>query len=330
MQRTCFPGAAERRIQREADEPPTRLERCASGLLLARSLFVALAVLRALVFSPDGAHAEGADLKGNELRLAQALAKALEHNKELAAFEYRRKEQAGRLQQAGLVPNPELKLVVEDALGSAIYEGFDRAQTTLSLEWVLEQRNRRHRVEAARAGSEILVSDAEILRLDVAAETAQRFLSSLANQARLASADEAVLLEEDTVRAVERRVRAGRSPSVELTRAEAELATTRLARDDVTHELAVGYHRLAAQWGEVEPGFSSVSGELLELPTTESFAALTARIEQNPQLARFVSEARVAKANLRLAQARRWPTLRPSVGVRRYEATNDTALVAEL
>jgi cobalt-zinc-cadmium efflux system outer membrane protein len=279
---------------------------------------------------PDTARAQAAGPQDRALGLQEALAKALEHNKELAAFEYRLKEQEGRLEQAGLVPNPELRLILEDAAGSGIYKGFDSAQTTLSLEWVLERRIRKRRVGAAEARSGLLVWDAEILRLDVAAETAQRFLSSLANQARLEAADEAVSLADDTVVAVRRRVRAGKAPSAELPRAEAELATTTLARDDVTHELSISYHRLAAQWGEIEPGFPRVGGELLALPRTESFATLTGRIEQNPQLVRFASEARVAKANLRLAEARRWPTLQPTLGVRRYEATDDTALVAEL
>lgn len=297
---------------------------------MARDLLIALAVLVAHGLVPDAARAEAPDLRGKSLPLSKALEKALAHNKELAAFEYRGVEQAGRVQQAGLLPNPELKVVLEDAVGSGVFEGFHVAQTTLSLEWVLEHRIRGRRVDAAQARSALLVSDAEILRLDVAAETAQRFLSSLANQARLESADEAVSLAEETVHAVERRVRAGKAPRAELTRAEAELAMTRLHRDDVTHALSADYHRLAAQWGEIQPGFSRVEGELLALPTTESFAALQARVEQNPQLARLVSEARVAKANLRLAEARRWPTVRPTLGVRRYEATNDAALYAEL
>lgn len=264
------------------------------------------------------------------LTLEAALEQTLEHNKELAAFEFRLREQAGRVEQAGLLPNPELKLVLEDAVGSGTYDGFDRAETTLSLEWVLERKIRRRRVGTAAAHSTLLLADAEALHLDVAAETAQHFLSSLANQARLVNADEAVSLAENTVVAVKRRVRAGREPSAELTRAEAALAITRLARDDVTHELAAAYHRLAAQWGALEPGFSRVGGDVLALPMTQDLETLTARIDQNPQILRLMSESRVAKAEVRLAEARRWPALRPTLGMRRYEATNDVALVAEL
>jgi cobalt-zinc-cadmium efflux system outer membrane protein len=130
------------------------------------------------------------------------------------------------------------------------------------------------------------------------------------------------------VDAVVRRVRAGKAPTAELIRAEAELATDRLARDDVTHELSAAYHRLAAQWGETEPRFSRVEGDLLALPAVEPYAVLTEGLERNPQLARYATKERLAKANLRLAEARRWPVLRPHLGVRRLEATGDTALVA--
>lgn len=321
-----YPSNSSVRRFRETTKAPRRKDcdrrTLSFGVALACAL-VTLALATPGVSQPAGAEEEG-------LTLQEALSKALEHNKELAAFEYRLEEQAGRVEQAGVVPNPELRLLVEDAAGSGIYNGLDSAQTTLSLEWVLERKIRRRRVGAERARSGLLLFDAEVLRLDVAAETAQHFLSSLANQARLANAEEAVSLAEETVSAVMRRVNAGRAPSAELTRAEAELATTKLARGDIVHELASAYHRLAAKWGDLEPEFSRVEGELLTLPTTEPFATLRTRLEENPQVARFVSEERLAKANLRLAEARRRPTLRPTVGVRRYEATDDVALVAEL
>jgi cobalt-zinc-cadmium efflux system outer membrane protein len=327
MLQTCFPDAAPCCAQ-GGTEPTKFRDSFSSRPLLGVALFAAV-VVTAAVFTPAPAYAENFGAKGVELGLQDALAKAISRNKELAAFEHRRDEQDGRVEQAGLVPNPTLRLIVENVAGSGTYEGFDSAQTTLSLEWVLERTIRRRRVAAAEAGSALLITDAEILRLELAAETAQRFLSSLANQARLENANEAVSLAEDTVTAVRRRVRAGKAPSAERTRAEAELAIAKLSRDDVGHELTIAYHRLAAQWGELAPGFSRVTGDLLSVPTPSPFANFQGRIEQNPRLARFVSEERVAAANLQLAKAKRWPTLRPSVGVRRLEATDDFSIVAE-
>lgn len=272
--------------------------------------------------------AEGGTVVGSPLPLEQALEKALRQNKGLAGLGHRLAESAGRLEQAGLLPNPELGLAVEDFAGGDDFEGFDQAQTTLSLEWVLEGRLRRERVQVAEAGSALAAADAEIQRLEVAADTAEHFLESLAGQARLERAQEAIGLGEQTVVAVSRRVRAGKAPRAELARAEAELAADRLAKDDVDHELSIAYHRLAAQWGEAEPRFSRVEGDLLALPAVAPYDELLASLERNPQLARYATQERLAKANLKLAQVRRWPTVRPSIGVRRFEETDDFALVA--
>ena len=325
-----LPIAALRCTRRRAEVRSPGLNACTT-LQFSRLGLLAL-VLFAPVFSafPRDVRAQAEVSEKQTLGLREALAKALEHNKELAAFDYRLEEQVGRVQQAGLISNPELGLVVEDATGSGIYDGFDRAQTTLSLEWVLERKLRGLRVEVAQTRSASLISDAEILRLDIAAETALRFLSSLADQSLLVSASDAVVLAENTVVAVKRRVEAGKAPSLELIRAEAELATAQLARGDVAHELSSSYRRLAAQWGETEPAFSRVAGDLLALPVPRPFDRIVTRIEQNPQIARLLSEERIAKASQRLAKARRRPSLRPVVGVRHYGATDDVAITAGL
>ncbi len=264
------------------------------------------------------------------LTLRQALENALASNKQLAAFEYRLAEQKGRQQQAGLYPNPQFDLLVENVGGQGDFRGSDSAETTLSIGWAIEPGLRGRRVGVAEARSARARLDTQILRLDVAAETAQRFLSCLESQAHLEATEAAVALGERTVSAVERRVRAGRAPRAELLRARAELAIERLARDGVTHEQSVAYHRLAGQWGETAPSFARVNGALLTLPTVAPFDELVARIEENPELARLASEQRIAEAQLRLAKARRWPTLTPSLGARRFETTSDWALVAGL
>ncbi len=262
------------------------------------------------------------------LTLRQAVENALAQNRQLAAFEYRLAEQKGRRQQAGLLPNPRLDGLVENVGGHGDFSGSDSAETTLSIGWAIEPGLRGRRIGVAEARSAQARLDARVLRLDVAAETAQRFLSCLESQAHLEATEAAVALSERTVAAVEQRVRAGSAPRAELLRAHAELATERLARDDVTHEQSVAQYRLAAQWGETAPSFAKVDGALLTLPAVAPFDELAARIEENPELARLASEQRIAEAQLRLAEARQWPTLTPSFGARRFERTGDWALVA--
>jgi cobalt-zinc-cadmium efflux system outer membrane protein len=269
-----------------------------------------------------------APVEGQGITLEDAMAYALEHNPELIAFGYQRNAARGRVVQAGLAPNPELTVALDDALGSDEFRGFDSAETTVSLGWVLERSVRERRVEAARAQASLSGIDAEILSVDVAAETARRFVTVLANQARAVTASEAVRLAEESVQVVRRRVEAGRTPQADLARAEAALATAKLARDDVEHELAAARHRLAAQWGETTPNFARVRGDPFALPGTEPFATLRRRIEQNPDIARYVTKQRLGEADLRLAEAQRKPAWEARLGLRRLESTDDQALVA--
>jgi cobalt-zinc-cadmium efflux system outer membrane protein len=260
--------------------------------------------------------------------LNEAVARTLTRNPELLAFGYQIQAQDGRVMQAGLAPNPELSLTVENVLGTGEFTGIDGAETTLSIAWVLERGVRQRRLETARAGVSLLDVEADIMRLDAAAETARLFFSCLSNQAQMVNAGEAVQLAQETVSAVKKRVQAGKSPQAELARARAELARMKLNQEDFEHELLSASRRLAAQWGETESGFKRVNGEILSLPITDSFETLKTRIDRNPDITRFLSEQRVDEAELRLAEAQRKQNWRVSAGVRRLELTDDEALVA--
>jgi outer membrane protein, heavy metal efflux system len=243
------------------------------------------------------------------------------------AFGYQLEAAEGRLQQAGLRPNPELGVTVEDAFGNDTHRSIDRAETTVTLGWLLERGVRPRIVDVARADLSLHRSDADVVRLDVGAETARRFLACLAFQERLRMASLAVGQTEETVRRIAERVAAGRALEAEQARAEADLVRAELLQEDYEHELLSAYHRLSAQWGQTEPDFSSVVGNLWTLPTLESFEGLLSRIDANPEHARLLSEQRLAEAELRLAQSRRLPSWEVSVGVRRFESSDDFAIV---
>lgn len=266
--------------------------------------------------------------ESGRITLNDAMAYALERNPELIALGHQLDAARGRVEQAGLAPHPELTINVEDALGSNDFQGVDSAETTVSIGWALERNLRERRVDTARANLALSAADAALLRIDVAAETARRFLLVLAHQARAVTARDAVRLAKETVQAVRHRVDSGGTPQADLARAQAELAKTTLAQEDVTHEIRAARHRLAAQWGETTPDFTQVQGDPFSLPKTEPFASLRERTEDNPDIARYLSTERVAEAALRLAEARRKPAWQARLGVRRMESTDDHALVA--
>ena len=259
--------------------------------------------------------------------LEEALARTIARNPGLIAFGYQVEAAEGRLQQAHIPPNPELGITVNDALGTGDLRGLRSAETTVTVAWMLERGVRRRQIDSALSGVSLKALEARIMQLDAAAETARWFLTCLAYQARLANASQGTRQARETVGAVRNRVDAGRAPPAELSRAEAGLVRAQLLEEDYTHELLAAYHRLSAQWGNTETDFESVWGDLRALPTVEPLPMLLERVEQNPDLAHYVSQQRVSEAEIHVAEARRRPDLRAYAGVRRVETGDDFALV---
>lgn len=264
---------------------------------------------------------------GSPLTLQQAVERALERNPDLAAFEYEIQAQQGLVRQSRARPSPEAGLLVENAFGSGRRSDFDAAETTLSLGFAIERGARQRRIDVATAGSERLAVEKRIQCLDVAAEAARRFVTVLERQQALDDARNASGLVEETVKAVQARVRAAKVPAAEEARASAQLARARLDEEHAEHQLASARVRLAALWGAAQADFGEAQGVLLSPPALEPFETVHERITSNTDFERLVSEKRVREAELRLAEMRGKPPWHVSTGVRRFEDEDDYALV---
>jgi len=286
-----------------------------------------LACFSLTLFSALAVAQDNPTLTGPEIGLPEALARTIAQNPDLIAFGYQIDVAEGRLIQADLVPYPELAIELENALGTDTFRGANRAELTVTLGWVLERGVRARRVDAANAAVAMSRTDAEIVRLDVAAETARRFVDCMAYQARLLTAMEGVKFAAEVIVAVQVRIDAGRALDADLSRAEAELARAELAEEHYEHELLSAYYRLSSQWGETRPAFGSVGGDLSVLPTLEPVEALVARAEQNPEILRFMTARRLYESEARLAEAQARPSWTVFGGLRRLEFTDDFAFV---
>ncbi|RYZ98386.1 MAG: hypothetical protein EOO68_13875, partial [Moraxellaceae bacterium] len=224
-----------------------------AGLLLCLSVVGVAATL-------EEAHLEDEAKHHVDLTWEEASRRTLEKNPGLIASNYQMAAQAGRVQQAGLKPNPELSLTVEDAFGTGDYSSFDKAETTFGVSWALEGAARRARVNSANARTSMLEVEQDICRLDAVAATASMYVTVLALQSRLDQTDQAADLARATVSAIDTRVKAGRAPDAEVARAKVDLSRRLLEHEDVEHELRVARRQLAAQWGAREVDFDKVMG----------------------------------------------------------------------
>jgi len=296
-----------------------------SVVVFSLLLLSSIATGGAVVGSDAGA---GSSADSRTISLREAVTRTIDYNPGLRAFDYQLKAQQGRVQQAGVAPSPELRFELEDVLGTGNNKGVDSAQATLSIGWVLERGLRQRYVDAAYAGSSLIEAEADIKRLDAAAETARRYLVSLAFQARKVNADKTVQLAEETIKSVSRRVKAGKTPEAELSRAQAELARRKLQREDIDHELRSANRRLAAQWGETTLTFVRVEGDITHPLQVASFETFKSQLPQNPEFARLLSDQLLKKAELQLALAKEKPGWRVNAGVRHLNNSNDQAFVA--
>jgi len=295
-----------------------RLENFPKRLVLSTSVVIALIANSSITLAGEF----------KAINLQEAIAKTLDYNPRLRALDYRLKAQEGRIQQAGISPSMQLDVGLENTLGTGDYSGINSSQVTVSIAWILERGIRQQYIDVASANKNHLSSSTNIIQLDAAAKTAHLYLDSLAFQSRMVNTEKSVMLAEETIQAVVKRVEAGRTPEAELSRAKAELARRKLEREDIEHELVSANRLLAAQWGVLNATFQKVEGDILSLPKLLSFETLKSRIQQNPEFAQILSNRQLRQAELDLELAKNKPSWQVSAGLRHLNDTGDQALVA--
>ena len=267
------------------------------------------------------------DGPNGELTLDQALALALMNNSGLAAFGWERRSAAARALQSRILPNPELELEVEE------YDRDGEGFTSSAMALVLGQRfelggKRRWRSGMAEAEGELAGWDYESKRLDVLTSTVRRFVAVISARHRLELERSAVELAEKTSHAVGERVKAGKEPPLQASKADAELEMARLGALEARSGLDVSRRKLAAMWGSEQPRFGTVQGNLdTVIEAIPPLEALRLRLSANPDLARWDAELRLRMAALSSEKAARVPDLETSLGLQRFEEDGTDSLI---
>jgi outer membrane protein, heavy metal efflux system len=264
----------------------------------------------------------------DELTLNDAIAAALQRNPALHSANFELRIADARIQQAGMTPSPEFSVQLENVAGSGRVKGTEAAEATFMLSQVIELGDKRaRRAQAASAGRSLLATENSARQLDILAEVTRRFIHVAADQEDVQLTARATTLAEKTLAEVEKRVRAAKSPAVELHRARIALTRARVDEEHTEHELQSSRRKLAAMWGATKAEFGQVSTALFVLPQPDSFAALLVRLKANPDFTRFASEQRLRDAELRLAETRRVPNVQVGAGIRQLQENNDHAFV---
>jgi len=281
------------------------------------------------------------------LTLAQALGLALERNPGLSPYGWDIRAAEARAIQAGLRPNPELGLELEDVrlggaddssrssrtfslspadgLGAGISRSTDSSrgsafgdsQITLTLSQLVELGGKRaKRVEAANKEREVTVWDYEVARADVFAQTARAFYGVLAAQERLRLAEHLFGLAGQSHQTIQTLVQAGKISAIEESRSQVELSQLTIERDSATRELSASRIELTGQWGNNTPLFTSAVGSFPDTFAPPPADTLKAAINKSPYMSRWIAELDRRDAVVALERANGKPDLTVSFGVR--------------
>lgn len=288
-------------------------------------LSIAVVALSCLLAGANAAAQGQGALTQDALTLERALALAMQHNAELAAASKEKEASEAALDQAGVLPNPELGFTNEN-LGNARKKAAGDRSTSVQIGQLIELGGKREaRVRLAQAARGLAEWEFRSKRAEVLARVKQGFYDVLAVQRRAELAGDSVRLAQEVADAVAKRVQAGRVSPVEETKARLALAQAMVEREQARRELAAARHRLAALWGDPAPRFARAEGDLEQLPDLPGFEALAERVSANPDFARWASEIERRRAGVDAERAKAIPDITVSGGVTRFSEFNDRA-----
>lgn len=281
---------------------------------------------------PSGRRAASGNLNiPDPLTLRESLAAALLHHPKLQTVAWDLRIEEARHLQAGLLPNPEAELELENFGGSGELSGTDALETTLSLRQLIELGGKREaRIRAAEGAWRVSRLDYETQRLDVLTETADRFVRVLALQQRALFAERAQELADESRRVIERRVEAGDVSPIDGIKATLESESARISADRIRRDLDAARRELSAMWDQDIPSYSTVLGSLDRLEPIPPLAELADQVDAHPKMLRWAEEADRLVAEADLAKAQGVPDITAGLGVRYEDESDDTALVAGL
>ena len=256
------------------------------------------------------------------LTLAEALARASATCPTLIAAQAEVRAAEGRALQAGLRPNPELDLSIENFAGTGAFRGLEETESTLSIGQRFELGGKRTaRQRAAEAEIEAARLGFAVARADLMTEVRNAYAEAYADGRRLDLAREQFVRAENLQAIATELVDAGREPPLRALRARTAAleAVGRVRAAEA--EYAQAQRALAALWGDTETLPEPLPPLSEPAPTIGAAPAATLDVR--------LAEAEVAASVAAFERERTLsrPDVTVSVGARQFRGTDDTAVV---
>jgi cobalt-zinc-cadmium efflux system outer membrane protein len=242
-----------------------------------------------------------------KLTLKEAISRALAYNPAVKAAFIEIEARHGEELQAGVKPNPELLVEVENFAGGRAQS----VETTFSLTQAIELGDKRlKRLQAAHLDASLAGWDYEGVRVQVATAAARAFVDVITAQERIRVLREFVTIAEKTQTSVDARVKGGKASPIEFDRSIVAAARAKALVAGEQARLAAAKRRLSIYWGS----------------ETVDFGAVTGRLGNG----RWSDEVGRRNAQLDVEVSKSIPDIKFGAGVRHFADTDSAAAVATI
>lgn len=230
---------------------------------------------------------------------------------------------------AGLRPNPSVQTQVENFAGSGPYKGFGQTETTVNFNIPIELGGKRSaRIAVANAQTQRALLIAAITQADIRLQVAQLYVEAIAAERRAMTARDQSRIAQDALNAAKVRVQAGRASPIEEQRADVARLNAQAGVERTQRLADAARINLARRVGQPVTGPLDVMA-LDRLPAAV-YGPAAATSAGTLALAAADADLAVADAGVRFAKSQRVPDVALGPGIRRLNATNDTAAVFTL
>ncbi|MCX7543879.1 TolC family protein [Marinicella gelatinilytica] len=268
-------------------------------------------------------------LSAKEMSLTTAIRNMSAYNPSLKIFDLKQQGLDGAQITAGLNPEYKLGIEAENFTGSQPYTSFEQTELSISLSSVIELGDKKEaRTNFVLTKYERLKAQRKLKSLGLIAELTTLYIDMLATQERIKLAQQSVQLSEDIYASVQRKANVGAISDIEVKRALAALKRAELTLRAEHAEFDKQRVELSLFWSEKNPDFDQITGQLYDFGIVKEIDVLYDHADESTVIQLITMNQQLAESKLKVIEAESKTDINWSLGVKRFEQTNDAALTA--
>lgn len=230
----------------------------------------------------------------------------------------------GQQVQAGLIPNPTFNTVQGSIPGFGSYSNNPNAQSTYSISQVIELGGKRSgRRSVADAQFEQARINYRINNAELFAQVVDAFLNVAEAEEKLKLNDRGIGLNKKTVNTIQQRIDAGRTSELDLQAGKIALNNNYLEKATIKAELASAKYSLARFWNGSDHDIQAIITPSVKGMPLKDLSYYLVQTNKNWQLQASSQAEKIAQAEIKLAEAKRYPDITVGVGIDHYFQNSD-------